>query len=124
MLFPLVSEGVALVTPVDSIRWITFGHVESDECGSMNAWLAAAAAAPVDHGMTACMVSLTDLADRPPRILADGETIELGGKRVRYLDTPHVPHGWEAGLLYEETAGTLFCGDLFSHLGDGPALSE
>jgi len=123
-MFASISAAVARIMPLERLRWITFGHVESDECGSMNAWLAAAPAAQVAHGMTACMVSLNDLADRPPRILADGETIELGGKRVRYLDTPHVPHGWEAGLLYEETAGTLFCGDLFSHLGDGPALSE
>ena len=123
-MFASISAAVARIMPLERLRWITFGHVESDECGSMNAWLAAAPAAQVAHGMTACMVSLNDLADRPPRVLADGETIELGDKRVRYLDTPHVPHGWEAGLLYEETAGTLFCGDLFSHLGDGPALSE
>ena len=103
-MFASISAAVARIMPLERLRWITFGHVESDECGSMNAWLAAAPAAQVAHGMTACMVSLNDLADRPPRILADGETIELGGKRVRYLDTPHVPHGWEAGLLYEETA--------------------
>jgi flavorubredoxin len=123
-MFSSVSAAAARVLPLERLRWITFGHVESDECGSMNAWLATAPTAQVAHGMTACMVSLNDLADRPPRTLADGEAIDLGGKRVRYLDTPHVPHGWEAGLLYEETTGTLFCGDLFAHLGDGPALSE
>jgi flavorubredoxin len=122
-MFSSVSAAAARVLPLERLRWITFGHVESDECGSMNAWLATAPTAQVAHGMTACMVSLNDLADRPPRTLADGEAIDLGGKRVRYLDTPHVPHGWEAGLLYEETTGTLFCGDLFAHLGDGPALS-
>src|SRR5437763_2395178 len=123
-MFPAVSAAATRVMPLERLRWITFGHVESDECGSMSAWLAAAPTAQVAHGMTACMVSLIDLADRSPRILADGEAIDLGGKRVRYLDTPHVPHGWEAGLLYEETTGTLFCGDLFTHLGDGSALSE
>jgi flavorubredoxin len=122
-MFPLVSEAVARIVPLERLRWITFGHVESDECGSMNNWLAAAPRAEVAHGMTGCLVSLNDLADRPPRALADGEVIDLGGKRVRHLDTPHVPHAWEARLLYEETTGTLLCGDLFTHLGDGPALT-
>jgi len=122
-LFPLVSQAVATIVPVDSLRWITFGHVESDECGSMNKWLEAAPRAEVAHGQIACMVSLHDLADREPRALADGEVLDLGGRRVRYLDTPHVPHCWEAGVVYEETTGTLLCGDLFTHLGDVPALT-
>jgi flavorubredoxin len=121
-MFPLVSEAVARVRPVADLRWITFGHVEADECGAMNAWLAAAPRAEVAHGALGCMVSLDDLCDRPPRPLADGEVIDLGGRRVRHLDTPHVPHGWEARVLYEETTGTLLCGDLLTHLGDGPAL--
>jgi flavorubredoxin len=90
----------------------------------MNQWLAAAPQAQVVHGATACLVSLNDLADRPPRALADGEVLDLGGKRVRWIDTPHVPHAWESGLMFEETTGTLFSGDLFTHLGDGPALSH
>lgn len=122
-MFPLVSAAVGRILPVERLRWITFGHVEADECGAMNAWLAAAPQATVAHGMTACMVSLDDMADRPPRQLADGEVIDLGGKRVRYIDTPHVPHGWEAGLLFEETTGTLLCGDLFTHVGHGPAMT-
>jgi len=123
-LFPLVSEALARIIPVESLRWITFGHVEADECGSMNEWLNVAPQAQVAHGATAVLVSLNDLADRPPRTLADGEVIDLGGKRVRYLDTPHVPHGWEAGLLFEETTATLFAGDLFTATGDGPAVSD
>lgn len=123
-LFPAVLAAVQTVTPVSSIRWISFGHVEADECGSMNAWLAAAPNAQVVHGRTACLVSLNDLADRPPRPLADGEVLDLGGKRVRWIDTPHVPHAWESGLMFEETTGTLFCGDLFTHAGDGPALTK
>lgn len=122
-LFPLVSDAVASVVPVDQPRWITFGHVEADECGSMNQWLAAAPQAEVAHGLIGCMVSLNDLADRPPRLLADGEVLDIGGKRLRHLDTPHVPHGWEAGLFYEETTNTLLCGDLFTHLGNGPAVT-
>ncbi len=123
-MFPLVREAVARLTPPERLRWITFGHFEADECGSMNDWLAAAPRAEVAHGETACSVSLNDVADRAPRALGDGETIDLGGKRVRYLDTPHVPHAWEAGLLFEETTGTLLCGDLFTQIGDGPALVE
>ena len=123
-LFPLVSEAVARIMPIDRLRWISFGHVEADECGAMNQWLAAAPQAEVTHGMTACLVSLNDLADRKPRALADREVLDLGGKRIRYIDTPHVPHGWEAGVLYEETTGTLLCGDLFSHVGGGAALTE
>jgi flavorubredoxin len=122
-MFPLVSEAVARVVPLSSLRWITFGHVESDECGSMNEFLAAAPRAEVSHGALGCMVSLDDLCDRPPRKLADGEVIDLGGKRVRHIDTPHVPHNWEARVLLEETTKTLFCGDLFTHTGDGPALT-
>jgi len=123
-MFPLVRAAVERVMPVTKLRWIGFGHVESDECGSMNQWLAAAPNAQVVHGQTACMVSLNDLADRPPRALAHNEVLDLGGKRVRYLDTPHVPHAWESGLMYEETSGTLFCGDLLTHLGNGPAITE
>ena len=123
-MFPLVAEAVARVVPVESVRWITFGHVEADECGSMNMWLAAAPQSQVAHGMLGCMVSLNDLCDRAPRGLADGEVLDLGGKRVRHIDTPHVPHGWEARVLYEETTGTLLCGDLFTHIGNGSPLTE
>ena len=122
-MFGLVSEAVSKIVPVNRLRWITFGHVESDECGSMNQWLAAAPTSEVAHGMVGVMVSLNDLADRPPRALQDGEVIDLGGKRVRHIDTPHVPHGWEARVLFEETTRTLLCGDLFTHTGDGPALT-
>jgi len=122
-MFPPVRDAVAKLMRPEALRWIAFGHVEADECGAMNEWLAVAPQAQVAHGHVGCFVSLNDLADRAPRMLADNEVIELGhGKRVRYLDTPHLPHGWEAGLLYEENSGTLFCGDLFTQLGDPPAL--
>ncbi len=124
-MFPLVRAALARLVPPERLRWITFGHYEADECGAMNEWLAAAPWAEVAHGQTGCLVSLNDMADRTPRILADGEVIDIGGgKRVRYLDTPHTPHGWDAGLLYEESTGTLFTGDLFTQHGDGPALVE
>jgi flavorubredoxin len=123
-LFPLVAEAVAKVLPVESVRWITFGHVESDECGSMNMWLAAAPRSQVAHGALGCDISLNDLCDRRPRALAEGEVIDLGGKRVRQISTPHVPHGWEAQVLFEETTGTLLCGDLFTHIGATPAVTR
>jgi flavorubredoxin len=122
-MFGLVAEAIATITSLERLRWIAFGHVEADECGAMNALLAAAPRAVVAHGALGCMVSLNDLADRPPLPLADGEVIELGEHRVRHFDTPHVPHGWEARVLYEETTNTLLCGDLFSQLGNGPAIS-
>ena len=122
--FPEVRDAVARLIPPERLRWISFGHVEADECGAMNLWLAAAPRAEIAHGATGCDVSLNDLADRPPRILADGEVIDLGGKRVRYIDTPHTPHGWEAGLLLEETTGTLLCGDLFTQTGQSPAITS
>lgn len=123
-MFPLVSAAIARVIPLASLRWITFGHVESDECGAMNELLEAAPRAEVAHGALGCMVSLDDLCLRPPRKLADGEVLDLGGKRVRHIDTPHVPHNWESRLLFEETTSTLFCGDLFTQAGDGPALAS
>jgi flavorubredoxin len=122
-MFPLVAEAVAKVVPVESLRWITFGHVEADECGAMNMWLAAAPNSQVAHGALGCFVSLNDLCDRPPRALEEGEVIDIGGKRLRQISTPHVPHGWEAQVLFEETTGTLLCGDLFSQIGSCPALT-
>jgi flavorubredoxin len=123
-MFDLVSQAIGRIVPVDRLRWIGFGHVESDECGAMNQFLGAAPHAQVAHGSLGCMVSLGDLCDRPPRPLADGEVIDLGGKKVRHIDTPHVPHNWESRLLFEESTETLFCGDLFTHAGDGPALTD
>lgn len=116
--FPSVAEAVARVLPVESLRWLTFGHVEADECGAMNDFLAAAPDATVAHGAMAVMVQVNDLADRPPRSLGDGEVIDLGGRRVRNIDSPHVPHGWDAHVLFEEVTGTLFCGDLFTRFGE------
>jgi len=123
-MFPLVSEAAARVVPLDQFRWITFGHVESDECGSMNDWLAVAPNAEVAHGAIGCLVSINDMADRPPRALEDGEVLDLGGKRVRHFDTPHVPHNWEARVLHEETTNTLLSGDLGEHIGNGPPVTE
>ena len=121
-LFPLVSEAVAKVIAVDQLRWISFGHVESDESGAMNQWLDAAPSAEVLYNGLGVMVSLNDLADRPPVIADPAVADDIGGHAVRVIPTPHVPHGWEAQVLFDETTRTLFCGDLFTQTGEGPAL--
>lgn len=120
-LFPLVAEAVGKVIDVATLRWISFGHVEADESGSTNQWLQAAPGAEVVFNPLGCMVSVADMCDRPPRPLAD-DVLDIGGHRLRIIPTPHVPHGWEAQVMFDETTGTLFCGDLFTQVGAGPAL--
>lgn len=124
-MFPLVHEAVASVLPPERLRYIAFSHVEADECGSLNEWLAAAPQSAPLCGTVAALVSIDDLADRPPRALADGELLSLGKRAVRWLDTPHLPHAWECGFLMEERTRTLLCGDLFTQGGaDNPAITE
>jgi len=115
--FPLVRDAVASVMPVDGLRWISFSHLEADESGSLVEWLAAAPKAAPLCGRIGAMISVEDAAGRAPRVLADGETMDIGTKRVRWFDTPHVPHGWDAGVLAETTTRTLFCSDLFTQAG-------
>jgi len=124
-MFPLVHEAVASVLPVEQLRYIAFSHVEADECGSLNEWLAVAMQSMPLCSMVAAMVSIEDLADRSPRALADGEVLSLGKHRVRWFDTPHLPHAWECGYLMEEQTSTLLCGDLFTQGGaDLPPITE
>lgn len=118
-LFPLVHEAVQHLMPADRLRFIALSHFEADECGSMNEWLAAAPQAVPLCSKVAAMVSVNDVADRPARAMADGESLELGKHSVKWLDTPHLPHGWETGYLMEARTRTLFCGDLFTQGGDG-----
>lgn len=121
-LFPLVAEAVGRVVDVEKLRWISFGHVEADECGAVNLFLEAAPASEVTQGALACDISLNDLCDRPP--VAAGERLDLGGHVLRFVPTPHVPHNWESGVWFDETTATLLCGDLFTSVGDGPALVD
>lgn len=123
-MFPSVSAAVEKIMPLQRLRWVSFGHVEADECGAMNLWLSAAPEAAVLYSELGCDISINDLADRSPKAMADGEVLDLGGKRVRLIATPHVPHGWEAQVMFEETTRTLFCGDLFSHIGDTSPITE
>jgi len=124
-MFPLVREAVASVLPPERLRYIAFSHVEADECGSLNEWLAAAPQSVPLCGAVAAMVSIQDLADRAPRALADHEALSLGNHDVRWFDTPHLPHAWECGFLMEERTRTLLCGDLFTQGGtDLPPITE
>lgn len=118
-MFPLVREAMARFMPPEKLRYVAFSHVESDECGALNDWLAVAPQAVPVCSRVAAMVSIGDLADLPPRPLADGETLSLGKHRLTWYDTPHLPHGWDAGYLMDETTRTLLCGDLFTQAGTG-----
>lgn len=124
-MFPLVRQAVESVMPVERLRYIGFSHVEADECGSLNEWLAVAPQSTPLCGAVAAMVSIEDLADRSPRAVADGETLSLGTHSVQWFDAPHLPHAWECGFLMELRTGTLLCGDLFTQPGSKlPPVTE
>ncbi len=128
-LFPAVRAAIEQVMPVSRLRWLSFAHVEADECGAMNDFLAVAPEAQVVHGVMGVLISVADLADRPPQGLGDGEVLPLGSyrgdpRRMRGIPTPHVPHNWESHILYEEVTGTLFCGDVLSQAGECPAVTD
>lgn len=125
-LFPQVSRAISQVIPLEQLRWISFGHLEADECGAMNLLLDAAPHAEVIQGPLACMLSLNDMCDRPPVVagVEPGDVQDIGGHRLHFIPTPHVPHNWEAGLWFDETTSTLLAGDLLTHTGKCPALTE
>lgn len=123
-MFDSIRAAIETLMPVERLRWISFSHLEADESGSMNRWQERAPQAQLVHGQLGCDITLNDLSIRPPRPMRDGEVLDLGGKRVRYLATPHLPHGWDAGLMFEETTGTLLCSDLLGQIGDGPAIAR
>jgi flavorubredoxin len=120
-LFPVVSEAVAHVIPLQRLRYLALSHFEADECGALNLFLAAASDAVPICSRIAAMVSIGDFADRPPQALADAEELDLGRHRIRWFDTPHMPHAWECGLMMDVTTRTFFCGDLFTQGGSGSA---
>ncbi|HEX5048163.1 MAG TPA: MBL fold metallo-hydrolase [Gammaproteobacteria bacterium] len=124
-LFPLVSEAVGSVLPLERLRYVGLSHFEADECGALNDLLRAAPNAVPVCSQVAAMVSVGDFADRAPRALADGEELSLGRRTLRWFDTPHMPHAWECGLMLETSTRTFFCGDLFTQGGAGEvALTE
>ena len=122
-MFPRVLEEVSRVVDPSRLRWVGFSHYEADECGALNEWLQVAPRAEPVCSVVGALVSVNDFAARPARALADGEVLETGRRRFRFLQTPHVPHCWEAGLMFEETEATLLCSDLFTHGGDVAAVT-
>ena len=122
-LLPQVKEAVAALIEPASLRWIGFSHFEADECGTLNQWLELAPAAQAVCSLTGALVSVNDYALRPARPMQHDELLETGRYRFRFRSTPHVPHCWEAGLLFEEVHGTLLCSDLFTHSGDVEPLT-
>ena len=124
-LFPLVRESIGSVMPLHALRYVGLSHFEADECGSLNAFLTISPRSVPLCGRIAAMTSVSDFADRPPRVLADSEELPLGRRTVRWFDTPHVPHAWDCGLMMESSTRTFFCGDLFTQGGPGNvALTE
>jgi len=121
-LFPAVRDAVAKVIDPTTVRWVAFSHFESDECGSLNEWLTLAPRAQAACSLVGAVVSVDDFALRPARSLADGEEFTTGTRHFRFFHTPHVPHCWDAGVLFEETEGTLFCTDLLQQNGERPPL--
>jgi flavorubredoxin len=124
-LFPLVSEAIRAIMPLERLRYLGLSHFEADECGALNSFLAAAPQAVPVCGAVAAMVAINDFADRAPRVLADGEELALGRHTLRWFDSPHVPHAWECGLMLDVATRTFFCGDLLTQGGGGEvALTE
>ena len=121
-MFPAVREAVAQIIDPASLRWISWSHFEVDECGALNEWLAEAPEAQPVCTEVGALVNLNDFSNRPPRGLRPDETIDTGRHRYRLIPTPHLPHGWDAGVMYEESTGTLLSGDLFTQSGDNPPL--
>ncbi len=123
-MFPITLAAVAKVIDPGTLRWIGFSHFESDECGALNEWLSVAPQSQAVCSFVGTAVTVDDFADRPARALADGEILETGQHRLRFLATPHVPHCWDAGLFFDERDSTLFCSDLFFHPGDPEPATE
>ncbi|QUR69542.1 MBL fold metallo-hydrolase [Mycobacterium spongiae] len=123
-LFPLVSAAIGKVIPLKRLRWISFAHVEADECGAVNLLLDAAPNAQVIHGPLACMLSLNDMCDRSPVVAPQDDAHDIGGHRLRFIATPHVPHNWESGLWFDEATSTLLAGDLLAHTGQCQPVTE
>ena len=119
-MFPLVREAVASVIEPESLRWVAFSHWEPDESGALNEWLTTAPRATAVQGRVGVSVCVADQAIRPGRALADGEVLSIGKKQMTWLDTPHLPHGWDCGFLFESTTKTLLAGDLFTQGGQAP----
>jgi flavorubredoxin len=116
-MFPVVHDEVARLIDISKLRHIGFSHFESDECGALNDWLERAPAAQPVCGLVGAIVSVNDFSMRPARVLTQDDSLSTGRHRFRFIPTPHVPHGWDAGVLFEESERILFCSDLFHQWG-------
>jgi len=117
-MFPQVREALAKVIDPATLRWISWSHFEVDECGALNEWLAVAPQATPVVGVIGAMININDFSNRPPRALAVDERLETGRHRFRFVPTPHLPHGWDCGVMFEETDRVLLCSDLLHQIGD------
>jgi len=123
-MFGDVREGVSKIINPSELRWIGFSHFESDECGSLNRWFEISPRAQALCSHLGALVSVNDFSSRPVKGMMDGETLETGKRRFRFCSTAHLPHGWDAGVFFEETGKTLFCSDLFTHFGEVEPITE
>ena len=123
-LFPDVRDAVATVIDPSTVRWIGFSHVEADECGSLNEWLQLAPGAQAVCSLVGALVSVNDMTQREAKAMSTGDVLEIGRHRLRFIATPHVPHAWEAGVMLDETTGTLLCSDLFHQNGELEPTTE
>ena len=124
LLFPVLSEAVGKIIPINEIKWIGFSHFEVDECGALNEWLNAAPDAQAVCSDLSAMVNMNDYAQRPAKPLSHNEVLKTGKYSYRFIRTPHLPHGWDAGVMFEETNKTLLCSDLFHQNGDVTDITD
>lgn len=122
-MFPALRDAVATLIDPTQLRHIAWSHFESDEIGGLNHWLELAPQAQPVCTLVGKLVSVDDFALRPARGMAEGDVLSTGQYRFRFHRTPHLPHGWDAGLLFEESRRTLFCSDLFHQFGDVAAVT-
>ena len=123
-MFPLIYEAVRTLIDPKLLRWIGFSHFEVDECGALNEWLQVAPHAQAVCSEVGAMVNMSDFAIRPALAMKNGDVLETGKRRYRFIKTPHLPHGWDAGVMFEETDKTLLCSDLLHQSGDLPAITD
>jgi len=122
--FPELREGIGQIMNPNRLRWISWSHFESDECGALNQWLAIAPDAQPVCNTVGALVNVADYSVKPARILEPGETLRTGQRRFQYISTPHLPHGWDAGVLFEQTEGTMFCSDLLHQEGEVEPMTD
>ena len=123
-MFPAVREAVSKLIDPSKIMWIGFSHFEVDECGALNEWLQIAPNAKPVCSEVGAIVNMGDYAIRPAYAMASNAVLNTGKHSYRFIRTPHLPHGWDAGVLFEETNRTLLCSDLFHQNGNVTDITD